>query len=81
MSCSRGVNSSSACAGCGLAPSPPATKTLKPGSSVPSGLGRFTPMTPTSLNMAWPQSVTQPEKLILNFRGRRCAYGLRRKWR
>ena len=28
-------------------------------------------MTPTSLNIAWPQSVAQPEKLILNFRGSR----------
>ena len=36
-------------------------------------------MTPTSLNMAWPQSVAQPEKLILNLRGRRWASGLRRK--
>ena len=36
-------------------------------------------MTPTSLNIAWPQSVAQPEKLILNLRGRRCAIGLRRK--
>ena len=27
--------------------------------------------TPTSLNIAWPQSVEQPEKLILNLRGRR----------
>ena len=33
--------------------------------------------TPTSLNIAWPQSVAQPEKLILNLRGRRCAYGWR----
>ena len=36
-------------------------------------------MTPTSLNIAWPQSVSQPEKLILNLRGRRWAIGLRRK--
>ena len=32
-----------------------------------------TAMTPTSLNIAWPQSVAQPEKLILNLRGRRWA--------
>ena len=38
-------------------------------------------MTPTSLNIAWPQSVAQPEKLILNLRGRRWASGLRRKCR
>ncbi len=36
-------------------------------------------MTPTSLNMAWPQSVSQPEKLILNLRGRRCDSGWWRK--
>ena len=35
--------------------------------------GRATATMPTSLNMAWPQSVTQPEKLILNLRGRRWA--------
>ncbi len=35
--------------------------------------------TPTSLNMAWPQSVSQPEKLILNLRGSRWANGWRRK--
>ena len=78
---SREVNSSRAWAGCGLAPSPPATKTRKPGSTVPSGRGRLTAITPTSLNMAWPQSVAQPEKLILNLRGRRWASGLRRKCR
>ena len=38
---SREVNSSSACAGCGLAPSPPAMNTLNPGSTVPSGRGRL----------------------------------------
>jgi hypothetical protein len=38
-------------------------------------------MTPASLNMACPQSVSQPEKLILNFRGRRWASGWWRKWR
>ena len=37
------------------------------------GSGRATATTPTSLNMAWPQSVAQPEKLILNLRGRRWA--------
>ena len=37
--------------------------------------------TPTSLNMAWPQSVAQPEKLILNLRGRRWPSGLRTKCR
>ena len=52
--------------------------TLKPGSTVPSGSGRFTAITPTSLNIAWPQSVAQPEKLILNLRGSRCDSGLRR---
>ncbi len=76
---SRGVNSSSAIAGCGLAPRPPAMNTRKPASTVPSGRGRFTATTPTSLNIAWPQSVAQPEKLILNLRGIRCAIGLRRK--
>ena len=76
---SREVNSSSAIAGCGLAPRPPAMKTRKPGSTVPSSSGRFTAMMPTSLNIAWPQSVAQPEKLILNLRGMRCAIGLRRK--
>ena len=70
-SSSRDVNSSSAWAGWGLAPRPPATKTRNPGSTEPSSLGRLTAMTPTSLNMAWPQSVAQPEKLILNLRGRR----------
>ena len=53
--------------------------TRKPGSTVPSGRGRLTAITPTSLNIAWPQSVAQPEKLILNLRGSRCAIGLRRK--
>ena len=47
--------------------------TRKPGSTVPSGRGRDTATTPTSLNMAWPQSVAQPEKLILNLRGSRWA--------
>ena len=75
---SRDVNSSSACAGCGFAPSPPAKKTRNPGSTLPSGQGRLTAITPTSLNMAWPQSVAQPEKLTLNLRGSRCASGLRR---
>ena len=75
------VNSSRASAGCGLAPRPPATNTRKPASTVPSSRVRFTATTPTSLNMAWPQSVAQPEKLILNLRGRRCEIGLRRKCR
>src|SRR5205823_1201035 len=56
-SSSRGVNSSRACAGWGLAPSPPATNTRKPGSTEPSSRGRITATTPTSLNIAWPQSV------------------------
>ena len=72
-SSSRAVNSSSAWAACGLAPKPPAMKTRKPGSTVPSSRGRPTATTPTSLNMACPQSVAQPEKLILNLRGRRWA--------
>ena len=55
--------------------------TRKPGSRVPSGRGRETATTPTSLNMAWPQSVAHPEKLILNLRGSRWAYGWCRKWR
>ena len=76
-SSSRGVKSSRACAGCGLAPRPPAKNTRKPGSTVPSSRGRPTPITPTSLNIAWPQSVAQPEKLILNLRGKRCEYGWR----
>jgi hypothetical protein len=46
---------------------------------VPSGSVRVVAMTPTSLNIAWPQSVAQPEKLILNLRGRRWPSGLRRK--
>ncbi len=70
---SREVNSSRAWAGWGLAPRPPAKNTRKPGSTVPSSLARLTATMPTSLNMAWPQSVTQPEKLILNLRGRRWA--------
>ena len=68
---SRGVNSSSARAGWGVAPSPPAMKTRKPASVVPSGRARVTATTPTSLNIACPQSVAQPEKLILNLRGSR----------
>ena len=72
------MKSSSACAGCGVVPRPPARNTLKPGSSEPSARGRVTAMMPTSLNIAWPQSVAQPEKLTLNLRGRRCAIGLRR---
>ena len=80
-SSSRGVNSSSASAGCGLAPRPPATNTRKPASVSPVGSWRVTATTPTSLNMAWPQSVAQPEKLILNFLGSRWLIGLRRKWR
>ena len=64
-SCSRGVNSSRAWAGWGLAPRPPATKTRKPASVLPSGNGRETATTPTSLNMAWPQSVTQPGEVDL----------------
>ena len=76
---SRAVKSSRASAGCGLAPRPPAMNTRKPGSTVPSSRVRVTAITPTSLNIAWPQSVLQPEKLILNLRGRRWAIGLRRK--
>ena len=76
---SRAVNSSRASAGCGLAPRPPATNTRKPASSVPSSSVRVVAITPTSLNIAWPQSVAQPEKLILNLRGSRCASGLWRK--
>ncbi len=76
---SRGVNSSRARAACGLAPRPPATKTRNPASRVPSSSVRVVAMTPTSLNMAWPQSVSQPEKLILNLRGSRCASGWWRK--
>ena len=53
--------------------------TRKPCSTVPSSSVRVVAMTPTSLNMAWPQSVSQPEKLILNLRGRRWANGWRRK--
>ena len=45
--------------------------TLKPASVVPSGSVRVVATTPTSLNIAWPQSVAQPEKLTLNFRGSR----------
>ena len=82
MSCSLAVNGSSASAGCGFAPSPPATNTRNPTSVVPvSGLVRWTAITPASLNIAWPQSVSQPEKLILNLRGRRCPSGLRTKCR
>ena len=55
--------------------------TRKPRSTVPSSAGRVTPITPTSLNMAWPQSVSQPEKLILNLRGSRWLIGLRTKCR
>ena len=44
---------------------------------VPSARGRVTAITPTSLNIAWPQSVAQPLKLILNLRGSRCDSGLR----
>ena len=65
--------------GCGLAPRPPATNTRKPPSSSPFSARRALATTPTSLNIAWPQSVSQPEKLILNLRGRRCASGWRRK--
>jgi hypothetical protein len=68
---SRLVKSSRASAGCGLAPRPPATKTRNPASVEPSSRVRVVAITPTSLNIAWPQSVSQPEKLILNLRGRR----------
>ena len=78
---SRAVKSSSASAGCGLAPRPPAMYTRKPGSTAPSSSVRVVAITPTSLNIAWPQSVEQPEKLILNLRGRRWPSGLRTKWR
>ena len=78
---SRGVKSSRARAGCGVVPSPPAMNTRKPRSTVPSSVWRATPITPTSLNMAWPQSVSQPEKLILNLRGSRWLIGLRTKCR
>ena len=81
MRSSLAVKSSSASAGCGLAPRPPATNTRNPASTVPSSSVRVTATTPTSLNIAWPQSVEQPEKLILNLRGRRWPSGLRTKWR
>ena len=76
---SLAVKSSRASAGWGLAPRPPAMNTRKPCSMVPSSSVRVVAITPTSLNMAWPQSVSQPEKLILNLRGRRWANGWRRK--
>ena len=79
MSSSLGVKSSRASAACGFAPSPPATYTRKPRSTLPSSRMRDAAMTPMSLNMAWPQSVSQPEKLILNLRGNRCEMGLRKK--
>ena len=78
---SFGVNSSRASAGNGVVPRPPAMYTRKPLSTLPSSNVRVVAITPTSLNMAWPQSVSQPEKLILNFRGRRWASGLRTKCR
>ena len=81
ISSSRGVKSSRASAGWGLAPRPPATNTRKPRSTLPSSPVRVVPITPMSLNMAWPQSVAHPEKLILNLRGRRCDSGLRTKCR
>ncbi len=56
-------------------------KTRNPASTVPLERVRLVAMTPASLNMAWPQSVSHPEKLILNLRGRRWPSGLRRKWR
>ena len=55
--------------------------TRKPRSTLPSSKVRVAAITPTSLNMAWPQSVSQPEKLILNLRGRRWPSGLRTKCR
>ena len=79
ISSSREVNSSRARAGCGLAPRPPAMNTRNPASRVPSATVRVAAITPMSLNIAWPQSVSQPEKLILNLRGMRCAKGLCRK--
>jgi hypothetical protein len=78
---SRVVKSSSDSAGCGVAPSPPAMYTRKPCSTVPSSSVRVTATTPTSLNIAWPQSVEHPEKFTLNLRGRRCPSGLRTKCR
>ena len=76
---SLAVNGSRASAGCGLAPRPPAMNTRKPCSIEPSSRVRVAATTPTSLNMAWPQSVSQPEKLILNLRGSRWANGWCRK--
>jgi hypothetical protein len=51
----------------------------KPRSTSPFGRVRVAAITPTSLNIACPQSVEQPEKLILNLRGRRWPSGLRTK--
>ena len=73
------MKSSRASAGKGVVPSPPAMYTLKPCSTLPSSNVRVVAITPASLNMACPQSVSQPEKLILNLRGRRWARGLRTK--
>src|SRR3546814_12632149 len=64
MRSSRDVNSSRASAGCGLAPRPPATNTRKPGSTVPSGRVRFAAITPMSLNLAWPQSVSDRKSVV-----------------
>ena len=71
MRSSREVKSSNANAGCGVAPKPPAMKMRKPCSTEPSSLVRVVATTPTSLNIACPQSVAQPEKLTLNLRGKR----------
>src|SRR5690606_38530417 len=51
--------------GVGVGARPPATKTRNPASTVPSSRVRVVATTPASLNIAWPQSVSQPEKLIL----------------
>ena len=53
--------------------------TRNPVSVDPSSSVRVAAMTPTSLNIACPQSVEQPEKLILNLRGRRWLNGFRTK--
>ena len=79
---SRAVKSSSAERGVGVGAEPAGDVDAEARPRrVPSSRVRVAATTPTSLNMAWPQSVSQPEKLILNFRGRRWAIGLRRKWR
>ena len=49
---------------------PPPISTWKPVSVPPSGRGEPKTLTPTQLIMGWPHSPPQPEKEILNFRGR-----------